>query len=101
MKIEFVFGLNVDFHSKHSLSAGGPGSSLALFAPVGSPSASLFPQESRTFHSNQLNSGQTQGKSSLAAVFLKKNVPVDFRNPLPFRRLSAKPPCRKRLRCLG
>jgi hypothetical protein len=26
---------------------------------------------------------------------------VDFRNPLPFRRLSAKPPRRKRLRGLG
>ncbi|WP_176474434.1 MULTISPECIES: hypothetical protein [Peribacillus] len=44
----------VAFHSRHSLSAGGPGASSALFAPVGSPLDTLFPQESRTFRSNQL-----------------------------------------------
>jgi hypothetical protein len=33
--------------------------------------------------------------------FLFKNVPIDFRNPLPFRRLSAMPPHRKRLWGLG
>ncbi len=46
--------MNVDFHSRHSLSAGGPGASSALLAPVGSPLDALFPQESRTFRSNQL-----------------------------------------------
>ncbi|MEF2097769.1 hypothetical protein V3595_24465 [Bacillus sp. CFBP9009] len=43
-----------DFHSRHSLSAGGPGASSALFAPAGSPLDTFFPQESRTFRSNQL-----------------------------------------------
>jgi hypothetical protein len=33
--------------------------------------------------------------------FSLKNVPVDFRNPFPFRRLSAKPHQSKRLRRLG
>ncbi len=46
--------MNVDFHFRHSLSPGGPGASSALFAPVGSPLDALFPQESRTFRSNQL-----------------------------------------------
>ncbi len=46
--------MNVDLHSRHSLSAGGPGASSALLAPVGSPLDALFPQESRTFRSNQL-----------------------------------------------
>jgi hypothetical protein len=46
--------MNVDFHSRHSLSAGGPGASSALLAPVGSPLDTLFPQESRTFRFNQL-----------------------------------------------
>ncbi len=45
--------MNVDFHSRHSLSAGGPGASSAQ-APAGSPFDSLFPQESRILHSNQL-----------------------------------------------
>ncbi|CAH0153001.1 hypothetical protein P9D56_11890 [Peribacillus simplex] len=31
----------------------------------------------------------------------QKNVPIDFRNPLPFRRLSAKPHQSKRLWGLG
>ncbi len=34
---------------------------------------------------------QTRRKTSLSAVFLFKEVAADFRNPLPFRRLSAKP----------
>ncbi|MED3836578.1 hypothetical protein, partial [Peribacillus frigoritolerans] len=42
-----------DFHSRHSLSAGGPGA-YSAFACVVSL-ATLFPQESRTFRSNQLN----------------------------------------------
>ncbi len=50
-----LYNLNVDFHSRHSLSAGGPEASSALFAPVGSPLDTLFPQESRTFRSNQLD----------------------------------------------
>ncbi|MFK4392011.1 hypothetical protein ABH916_003939 [Peribacillus frigoritolerans] len=44
---------NVDFHFRHSLSAGGPGASLALCA-CGVSHAALFPQESRTFRSNHL-----------------------------------------------
>jgi hypothetical protein len=39
-----------DFHSRHSLSAGGPPSALACGVSL----AMLFPQESRTFRSNQL-----------------------------------------------
>ncbi|MFA1712828.1 hypothetical protein ACDX66_14035 [Peribacillus frigoritolerans] len=46
--------MNVDWNVGHSLSAGGPGASSALLAPVGSPLDALFPQESRTFRSNQL-----------------------------------------------
>ncbi|MEV5040242.1 hypothetical protein MRBLBA21_005225 [Peribacillus frigoritolerans] len=42
-----------DFHSRHSLSAGGPGASSALACGVSL--ATLFPQESRTFRSNQLD----------------------------------------------
>ena len=34
-------------------------------------------------------------------TFLLKKGPVDFRNPLPFRRLSAKPHQSKRLWGLG
>ena len=37
----------------HSLSAGGPGASSALLRLWGSPLNALFPQESRTFRSNQ------------------------------------------------
>ncbi|KOR86169.1 hypothetical protein AM233_20700 [Bacillus sp. FJAT-22058] len=33
--------------------------------------------------------------------FYLKNISADFRNPLPFRRLSAKPHQSKRLRGLG
>jgi hypothetical protein len=33
--------------------------------------------------------------------FFIKTIPIDFSNPLPFRRLSAKPPRRKRLWGLG
>ncbi|MFD6442968.1 hypothetical protein ACFWDG_25090 [Peribacillus sp. NPDC060186] len=53
---------------------------------------------------NQQESGgdYTNSKKQFAySFFLLKNVPVDFRNPLPFRRLSAKPPRPKRLRGLG
>ena len=46
--------MNVDWNVGHSLSAGGPGASSALLAPVGSPLDALFPQESRTFRSNQI-----------------------------------------------
>jgi hypothetical protein len=47
--------MNVDFHSRHSLSVGGPGASYALLTPAGvSPLDALFLQESRTFRSNQL-----------------------------------------------
>jgi len=59
-QIKFVYSffactnLDVDFHFRHSLSAGGPGASSAHLAPVGSPLDSLFPQESRTLRSNQL-----------------------------------------------
>jgi hypothetical protein len=45
-------GMCNDFHSRHSLSAGGPGASSALACGVSL--ATLFPQESRTFRSNQL-----------------------------------------------
>ena len=38
-------------------------------------------------------------QNGIDAFYLK--FPVDFRNPLPFRRLSAKPPRRKRLWGLG
>jgi len=34
-------------------------------------------------------------------LYSLKKYSVDFRNPLPFRRLSAKPPHRKRLWGLG
>ncbi|MBR8643918.1 hypothetical protein KEH51_01655 [[Brevibacterium] frigoritolerans] len=44
--------LIVDFHSRHSLSAGDPGRLLGN--ACGSPLATLFPQESRTLRSNQL-----------------------------------------------
>jgi hypothetical protein len=60
MKIEYAYGflwvyyLDVDLRSRHSLSAGGPGSLLGAFAPAGSPLQAFFPQESRTFLSNQL-----------------------------------------------
>ncbi len=37
--------MNVDFHSRHSLSAGGPGAFSALFAPVGLP-WTRFPRRS-------------------------------------------------------
>jgi hypothetical protein len=43
----------VDFCSRHSLSAGGPGASSAHFALAGSPLDTLFPQESRAFCFNQ------------------------------------------------
>ncbi|MGG1484675.1 hypothetical protein ABEI56_11485, partial [Peribacillus castrilensis] len=43
-------GMCNDFHSRHSLSAGGPPSALACGVSL----ATLFPQESRTFRSNQL-----------------------------------------------
>lgn len=47
--------MNVDFHCRHSLSAGGPGSLLgALWRLWGLPLDALFPQESRTFRYNQL-----------------------------------------------
>ncbi len=52
-RIYFIV-FNVDFHYRHSLSAGVPGASSALFAPVGSPLDAFFPQESRTFRSNQM-----------------------------------------------
>ncbi|CAN7421590.1 hypothetical protein LJR015_004128 [Peribacillus frigoritolerans] len=45
-------GMCNDFHSRHSLSAGGPGASSALACGVSL--ATLSPQESRTFRSNQL-----------------------------------------------
>jgi hypothetical protein len=59
-KIEFAYSffwlydLDVEFRSRHSLSAGGPGSLLGAFAPAGSPLDAFFPQESRAFLSNQL-----------------------------------------------
>jgi hypothetical protein len=65
---------DVDFHSRHSLSAGGPGASSALFAPVGSPLDTLFPQESRTFRSNQLErflNKKTAGKLAFLRVYLQ------------------------------
>ena len=40
-------------------------------------------------------------EKGVSLQFFLKNVPVDFRNPLPFRRLPAKPPRRKRLWGLG
>ena len=55
LKIEFIldlYNLNVDFHFRHSLSAGGRGASSA--SPSVSPLDALIPQESRTFRSNQL-----------------------------------------------
>ncbi len=48
-----LYKVDVDSHSRHSLSAGGPGASSAQ-APAGSLFDALFPQESRTFRSNQL-----------------------------------------------
>jgi hypothetical protein len=44
--------LDVDFRSRHSLSAGGPRASSAC--AFGVSLDALFPQESRTFLSNQL-----------------------------------------------
>ena len=44
--------MNVDFHYRHSLSAGGQGASSACACGVSLDA--LFPQESRTFLSNQL-----------------------------------------------
>ncbi len=40
-------------------------------------------------------------RNETSLQFFLENIPVDFRNPLPFRRLSAKPPRRKRLWGLG
>jgi hypothetical protein len=40
-------------------------------------------------------------KSSLPTVFSLKKVPAVFRNPLPYRRLSAKPHQSKRIQGLG
>jgi hypothetical protein len=61
MKIEHAYGflwvyyLVVDLRSRHSLSVDGRGGSLlGAFAPAGSPLDAFFPQESRTFLSNQL-----------------------------------------------
>ncbi|PRA88480.1 hypothetical protein CQ056_12975 [Peribacillus simplex] len=51
---DFLNQMEHDLHSRYSLSAGGPEASSAPFAPVGSPLDTFFPQESRTFHSNQL-----------------------------------------------
>ncbi|MDP9739436.1 UNVERIFIED_ORG: hypothetical protein QFZ59_001266 [Bacillus sp. B2I3] len=42
----------MDFHSRHSLSAGGPPSTLRA---CGVSLGHAFPQESRTFRSNQLD----------------------------------------------
>ncbi|PCD08656.1 hypothetical protein CMV16_07140 [Peribacillus simplex] len=42
---------------------------------------------------------RVRNKTSQQFFLLK--IPVDFRNPLPFRQLSAKPPRRKRLWGLG
>jgi hypothetical protein len=40
-------------------------------------------------------------RNETSLQFFQENIPVDFRDPLPFRRLSAKPPRRKRLWGLG
>ncbi|MFK9120654.1 hypothetical protein ACJEBK_27965, partial [Peribacillus frigoritolerans] len=53
--LQFFYGLyslDVDFQSKHSLSAGGRGPSSACACGVSLDE--LFPQESHTFLSNQL-----------------------------------------------
>ncbi|ULM98407.1 hypothetical protein L8956_06805 [Peribacillus frigoritolerans] len=44
---------------------------------------------------------QLEVKRACLQFFYLKKVAGDFRNPLPFRRLSAKPPWRKRLWGLG
>ena len=44
----------VDFHSRHSLSAGGPGASSAPMRLRGLPWTRFSKQESRTLRSNQL-----------------------------------------------
>ncbi|MEB2627881.1 hypothetical protein SOP94_05365 [Peribacillus frigoritolerans] len=38
-----------------------------------------------------ISDDKLEKKASLTAVFYLKNVSVDFRNPIPFRLLSAKP----------
>jgi hypothetical protein len=40
-------------------------------------------------------------ENAFACSFFLEKISLDFRNPLPFRRLSAEPPRRKRLWGLG
>ncbi|MFS0669964.1 hypothetical protein AB1L12_18840, partial [Peribacillus frigoritolerans] len=67
-----------DFHSRHSLSAGGPGA-YSAFACVFSL-ATLFPQESRTFRSNQLEFYKSNivGKQALFQFVYSLAVPSIF-----------------------
>ncbi|MBR8645848.1 hypothetical protein KEH51_23285 [[Brevibacterium] frigoritolerans] len=63
-------GMCKDFHSRHSLSAGGRGASSAFACGVSLDA--LLPQESRTFRSNQLDFflGNIVGKLALLSIRL-------------------------------
>ncbi len=69
-------GMCNDFHSRHSLSAGGPPSALACGVSL----ATLFPQESRTFRSNQLEFYKRNivGKQALFQFVYSLAVPIIF-----------------------